>query len=334
MLKYRTIVCLAVVPLLAAAGGATCWPRQTPLQPPPPIAFQNTPSLQEVLSVVNTHTEPVRQLQTEGATLTLAGLPPLRAEIALDRPRRFRLRAELLQLTGPEIDLGSNDELFWLWIKRNPRPAVYFARHEQFAASPMRRLLPLDPDWLSEAFGLVYLDPRARYEGPFVEGNDRMWLRTRLAGPEGPLAKVVVIHARYGYVIEQHLYDPAGQLLAKVEGSEHRYYPLEGVSLPHRVNIQLAPNQPTQLAFQLDMAGYRINQIQGDPSRMWELPRIEGHPLVDLADPRFQPPGGFFPAVGSRPAASPPAMSPAMSAVPASHARYRGYGPADPTTHR
>ena len=32
-------------------------------------------------------------------------------------------------LTGPEVDLGSNDELFWFWVRRNEPPAVYFARH-------------------------------------------------------------------------------------------------------------------------------------------------------------------------------------------------------------
>lgn len=329
MANHRLTICLALLPLLAAAGGATCWPRRPDLHSPPPVAFEQTPTLPDVLAAVNANSEPVQQLQTEGATLTIAGLPPLRSEVALERPRRFRLQAELLQLTGTEIDLGSNDELFWLWIKRNPQPAVYFARHAQFAGSPLHRVLPIDPQWLSEGFGLVSLDPRQGYEGPYMEGNDRLWIRTRLPSPQGELIKVTVVHSRYGYVIEQHLYDAAGNPLARVEGSQHRYYPLEGVSLPHRVKVQLGSGQAASLAFQLDVGGYRINQIQGDPSRRWELPQLEGYPLVDLADPRFQPPTGLFST------ADPPATVPALSTVPVDHSRYRGYGSGQqPTTWR
>ena len=323
MLNYRMTICLAIAPVLAAAGGATCWPRQVPLQPPPPVVFQATPTLQDVLATVNANGQSVRQLQTEGATLSVSGLPSLRTEVALERPGRFRLRAELLQLTGPEIDIGSNDDLFWLWVKRNPQPGVYFARHDQFAASPMRRMMPIDPNWISEAFGLVHLDPRNTYEGPFVEGEERLWIRTRVPSPSGELAKVTVIHRKYGYVLEQHLYDARGTLLAKAEGSNHRYYSLEGVSLPHRVNVQIAPGQPTQLAFQLDMSGYRINQIQGEPNRLWEMPQLEGHPLVNLADPRFQLPSGFFPSAAPPPAqAAPPYIPP----TPSYQSRYRGFG--------
>jgi hypothetical protein len=323
VLHYRTIICLAMLPLIACAGGATCWPRRTTLQPPPPVAFQETPTLEDVLAVVNSNSQDVRQLQTEGATLSVRGLPALRADVALERPRRFRMRAELLQLTGPEIDLGSNDELFWMWIKRNPQPGIYFARHAEFAASPMRRLLPIEPNWLSEAFGLVQLDPRRRYEGPFVEGEERLWIRSRIPGPQGEMAKVTVVHRKYGYVIEQHLYDERGRLLAKVEGSDHRYYSLEGVSLPHRIQVQFAPDQPTQLAFQLDVSGYRINQLQGDVARLFELPRIEGQPLVNLADPRFQPAGGFLPTAA--PSRAPTPSYPAAD-FPNTQARYRGYG--------
>lgn len=317
--------------LLASAGGATCWPRHAGLDTPPPVAFPSPPSLQDLVAVVNAGSQPIQQLQTEGATLTVQGLPPLKSEIALERPRKFRLRAELLQFTGPELDLGSNDELFWLWIKRNPDPAVYFARHDRFAQSPMRRLLPIEPEWMSEAFGLVALDPNGFYEGPFPEGEDRVWIRARGQGQAGDLTKVTVIHNKYGWVLEQHLYDAGGNLLAKVEGSRHRYYPLEGVSLPHRIAVQLAPSQPTQLAFHLDIGGYSINQLQGEPARMWELPRLEGYPLVDLADPRFQPPGAAAPPIAVHTPSVPPAnYQGGAEHNMAQHQRYRGYGSPPP----
>ena len=81
-------------------------------------------------------------------------------------PKRFRLRAET-GITGPELDLGSNDEVYWMWVKRADRPAVYWGRHDQFYQSAARDLLPVPPDWLIEALGVVQLDPTGQHEGPF-----------------------------------------------------------------------------------------------------------------------------------------------------------------------
>src|SRR5262245_64267718 len=81
---------------------------------PPPIAFSALPSPIEAVSAVNANTQRVQSLQTQGATLSIPGAPSVNAEITIERPRRLRLRAKT-QLTGPELDLGSNDELFWLW---------------------------------------------------------------------------------------------------------------------------------------------------------------------------------------------------------------------------
>ena len=53
-------------------------------------------------------------------------------------PRRVRLQAET-SATGPEVDLGSNEEVFWFWVNRNEPPAVYFDRHSQRAGSAAQK---------------------------------------------------------------------------------------------------------------------------------------------------------------------------------------------------
>ena len=70
----------------------------------------------------------------------------------IQRPRCFRLRADGI---GPEVDLGSNDQLFWFWIKRSQPPAIYFCRHDQFATSRARQMIPIHPNWLIEALGTL-----------------------------------------------------------------------------------------------------------------------------------------------------------------------------------
>jgi hypothetical protein len=105
-----------LVVVLATSAGCRWnqWFRRGAIDPPP-IVFSALPSPAEAVAAVNANTERVRSLQTQGATLSVPGAPAISAEIAVERPARLRLRAAT-QLLGPELDLGSNDQLFWLSI--------------------------------------------------------------------------------------------------------------------------------------------------------------------------------------------------------------------------
>ncbi len=52
------------------------------------------------------------------------------------------------------LDVGSNSELFWFWVREAPTRAVLFSRHDQFAQSAAAQILPIEPTWLPEALGL------------------------------------------------------------------------------------------------------------------------------------------------------------------------------------
>jgi hypothetical protein len=277
---------------LVAASGASCPKRAPEGGVLPPEAFAAPPTLEQVIQAVNTNSAPVRQLQAEGATLSVEGLPPLKAKVVMERPRRFRLVGEFTQMTGPEIDLGSNDELLWMWVKRAPQSAVYYARHEQLHLSPATQMLPIDPAWLMEALGAAYLDPLARHEGPFQTGDRRLEIRSRVFSPRGEMSRVTFVDDKYGYVVEQRLHDPSGRLVAVAQASEHRHYPELRVTLPHRVQVKLPP---AQMAFAFDVSRYAINQLSGDPVNIFAMPQVNGYPLIDLADPRLLAPGQSIP---------------------------------------
>jgi hypothetical protein len=249
--------------------------------------------MDDVVYAVNANTDRVRQLQTEGATLRVTDanipVPPLRANIAYEQPRRFRLLAQLSQFTGKELDLGSNDELFWFWARLNEQPNVYYARHDDFAISPARDLVPIEPSQLTNALGLVRFDTGDRHSGPTLR-DGTIEVRSQIASPRGDVTRVLVLDAKYGWMVQQHFYDANGQLLLSARASKHRYYPDDGVSMPHHVKIRLLPGQPTQLAFEVDVSRYIFNRLVGDAEQLWSLPQIDGYPAVDIADPRFRPP--------------------------------------------
>jgi len=303
--------CLALTILLAAVGcRSTHWLRRGGSEPPP-VAFSALPSPQEAVVAVNANTQRVQSLQTLGASISIPGAPSIGAEIQIERPGRLRFRAGT-QLLGPELDLGANDELFWLWAARMPDSAVYFARHDQFASSRARQMLSIEPAWLIEALGLAEIDLASVIDGPHADGKDRVKLRTTLASSGMPYTRLLILHSKYAWVLEQHVYDEREQLIASARASGHEFYGLDGVSLPKRIEVQMPM---AQMRFQLDVSRWGINQPLADGATLFELPRqaLSNYPFVDLADPNFVPPGGSVPVQQPAPARQaqvPPEMYP------------------------
>ena len=290
-MRYHPLLLLFALLTLAAAGGAGCPNMVRQYSEPPPVVFAGPPTLGEVIHIVNTNSTQVHQLQARGARLTVQGMPALQANIAYQQPRRFRLRAQT-SLTGPELDLGSDSELFWLWVKRNRPPAVYFCRHSEFYQSAARQVVPIDPQWLIEAFGLVYLDPQGDHKGPVLFEPDRLKIWSVIPSPEGDLSRTCVIDATHGWVLEQHITDHRGRLLASALASQHHYDPASGVSLPRHVEIRLPP----AMSFTIDVADYVVNQTVGDSGRLFTMPPLAGYDKINLADLRPSALDGTRPA--------------------------------------
>ena len=321
-MKRQTASYLILLAVLLTCSGASCPRTRQQLTQSAPTVFGGTPTLQEAIDAVNANSAPVRQLQTDTATLSGQGMPSLRASVAMQRPRNFRLRAQVMGL-GQVLDFGSNDQLFWALVDApefatNMPRAVYYARHDQFRQSASRRGLPIQPSWLIEAFGIVRLDPAsATYEGPYARGPGKLEIRERSYTPDGDITKVIILHDQFAWILEQHWYDSRGQLIASVFSDNHRYDTNSSVSLPHHIDVRLSPPQNS---FQIDVERYSINQMYSDPTQLWSMPAFDGYAHVDLARPPnpappYGQPGGLTPA----------SMSPTSFPHTGYRPQYRGY---------
>ncbi len=254
-----------------------------------PEIFLGEPSLAQAVDAINANTDAVREAYAESASVSVQGLPPLRANLALQRPNRLRMQASILGIGGPVLDVGSNDELFWFW--RQPLPnereaakGVFFARHEDARRLPIHQALPIEPRWIIEALGMVTIDPTSHIEGPFPKGQDHFEIRSRVPTARGELTRVLVIHNRYAWIMKQTLVDARGAVLAESRASRHRYYPDFGVTLPEQVDIVVAPGQAQQMSLQIVVGEYVINQLNGDPTTLFQMPEINGYTNINLAD--------------------------------------------------
>jgi outer membrane lipoprotein-sorting protein len=305
---------------LICASGATC---QRPLMmnpfaapgPAAPQVLAENASREQIIAAVNQNSAKIQSLSATSVAITISdmmGLPILSGNIAAERPNRFRLTAGTT--FGQEVDLGSNDELFWLWVKRNQPPAVYFCRHEQFASSAIRQVMPIEPTWLLATLGIIDIDPASVFDGPLpsARGAGTVELRTWLPSAGGTLQRVLVIDARRAWVLEQHVYDQAGTtLIASTVAETHRYYEREQASLPERVAIRLPS---AGIAMKINLGVMQLNQLAGDRAQLWALPTFEGYPQYDLGGAA---PGTPFPGA---PAAQ--ALPQSQQVVPAAFSTY------------
>lgn len=249
--------------------------------PPAPQVLAPTATAAEIVAVVNANTARVQSLLAGSVSLALSdmpNLPLLSGTLSAERPRRLRLRAGS-SVTGPELDLGSNDELFWFWVRRSQPPAQYVARHDQFAGSAAQNWLPIPPEWLLDAVGMVQLNPAIPYQGPFPRADGTLELRSIENGPAGTFQRVIAVEPTRGWVTEQNLYSEAGELLATATGRKFRYDPAAQASLPMEVTIRVPR---AELAFSLDLANVTLNQPISDPAAVYGLPTFEGYPQIDL----------------------------------------------------
>ncbi len=284
----ESVSSLLAVTVLLSASGATCQ-RQLMMNPfaapgpsAPQVLMENA-TRDQIVAAVNQNSSRIRSITATGVTITIPdmlGLPLLSGNMAAERPGRFRLTAGTI--AGQELDIGSNDELFWMWVRRNQPPGVYFCRHAEFANSNIRQFMPIEPAWLLAAMGIVDLDPASVFDGPLPSprGAGTVELRSWLPSASGTLQRVTVIDAHRAWVLEQHVYDQAGKtLLASAVAETHRYYPVEQVSLPERVAIQL----PTaNLRMTINLGTVQINQLTPGQQQLWTLPTFDGYPQVNL----------------------------------------------------
>ena len=300
---YRCLLLLLVFTGSLCTSAGCCFDRFGSSSNPLPPALPPTPTLEQVIEVVNRNNARINSYWSPQARLTVQGFPTLRASVAYERPLRFRLRADTA-LTGPELDLGSNDQQFWFWVKRNQPPAVFYCRHDQFPSGRARQMIPIDPYWMIEALGTAEFDRGLPHQGPFPlsKSNDRIEIRTVRDSLTGSTIKSTIIDAVRGYVLEQRVYDAHGRLLAESIAGGHRQDPASGLVMPTSVKISCPP---AHFSMTVDLGKVQINRLPENAAALWAMPHDNGMQFVDLCSPTapsptVPPPAISLPAVSFR----------------------------------
>ena len=279
------IAAMAVVILLPSTGCQLFNRFRAAPERSSPVAFTQIPTKEQVISHLVDQASRVEQLQSD-VKVSVAGMPALRGTLAVEKPDRLRMNAGLLGVTELGIDVGSNQEVFWFWSKvaaGTQGPAIYYARHDEYQSSMLQRVLPIEPSWLIDSLGLMQFDSQDQIEGPFQRPDGRLEFRTvRSIGGQKTTRKTVV-DRKYGWVVQQSIYDAKGKLLAYANSKEHEHYPEYQISLPGLIAITAFNPDGSQMTISITASRYRINSIFGDPDKLWNMPTPGDVPQINLA---------------------------------------------------
>ncbi len=291
------------------SGGATCARRRPHSEFQPPVVLRETPTLQQLVDHTN-QSFAVQRIESNSLTITSPGLTGnLSGNLQWERPHNFNLQAYMgSQALGTVLAAGSNSEMFWLQTKMPPPATLYYARHDEFESQlGPRHILPVSPLWLREALGIIEFDPSFEHQGPTVRSDGRLVVNSFIPSPRGPYRRVVVFAPNTLVVEETTLYDQSDKLVARAQLSEPEYFSAIKTSLPHKVIVELIPDDGDTLSFTIDVGFYLLNQTANPQTTAFTMPDSTGLSTVDLVQANAQ--------IGQPPATVPPVYR-STTAVP------------------
>ncbi|HKI34774.1 MAG TPA: hypothetical protein VKA46_23155 [Gemmataceae bacterium] len=225
-------------------------------------------------------------------------------------PPNFRLQA--LALGSPEVDIGSNSEEFWFWIKRSgPQPMVYhcaYADYPKVAASG-RMPFPIQPEWVVEALGMAEYDRNGKYEMNESKATYDLVQRTRSAkGDE--VVKVIAFHKPHhaggsqvaAYILYETTNDakhPYRELCSAVI-EESKVVPVgsgKNAVLPTKVRLT-CPKEKMVLTMELDKVQANVAFDQERITTLFTRQTLNNYKSYDLARGPDAPASSVRPAGG------------------------------------
>jgi hypothetical protein len=273
--------------------------------PPEPPAEQPTSQLTaaSLVDYLNGHARELRSLQCNALSVDVVNAGSVQGYLVCRQPRDFRMVGK--SFGAEEVDIGSNEEEFWFWIKRaEPHPHVYYCKHADLKAG-VHLPFPFQPDYIAEALGMATYGPPSEYQ--MQKRGDAVELVQNVTTPQGQPARKVTVFAYYRQsgtapqVREYRLEQPTGKLICSARILEvRRQKPYRDsdtdIWYPSKV-VLTCPDE--KLEIRLSLKDVTVNPAI-DPQRaemLFSRRSLTAFPSVDLARGPDARPGGDVRAI-------------------------------------
>lgn len=153
----RKLACCLGLPLLLLpfVGCAALMPDPNSVKPKVPVVA-GPPTAEQLLAYQRSNAELIQSMQSRSVDLECkqgSMGASLEATLHTRKPRDFRLIAK--SVISDEVDLGSNNNEFWYWVKRGDPKTVFRCGYEDFDNGTARMPFPFQPEYVLEALGMA-----------------------------------------------------------------------------------------------------------------------------------------------------------------------------------
>lgn len=293
MRKHLAPVALAAAVALSGCGCQTWsrWRNPDPFGEKAPSRYSQELTKDQLVEHLNRNILAAGEVpawRCDRVKVQMTGIPaPLPATLAVRAPHSLRMRVAN-PLTGNDaLDIGSNDERFWMWMREGQAPPVMTVRHDEFelVAQSSSMPIPVHPGWLMEVLGVIPLDPeeytlvRPSGNQPYVD------LVAERTAPDGErVQRIVRVNPRHGIIVEHRLQKLNGELLGKASLSRHFQDSATKIVMP-RVIVVDAPIEGRAMTLTMTFDAPEVNppSLVAD-DHLWVIPEIPGSQRIDMAD--------------------------------------------------
>jgi len=236
--------------------------------------FSDDPQLEEVVDHLNQNVRKLHSWQANSVKIRANNMP-LSGTLAVEEGQHLRLVVQ--SIVGHEVDMGSNDDVFWIWAKRM-EPSYVYCRHDQIEGARQALGVPFEPGWLMQALGVAPIDTKNLTMQIDPSGQHARLVQPVLTAHGHPIQKVMHVDLVRGVITEHSIYDARGARVAQAHLDEFRVDKQSGAVLPRRVRLDWPQNQMS-LVMNLGQVEINSNSI---PPQIWDMPHMPGVQMVDL----------------------------------------------------
>jgi hypothetical protein len=268
------IVAIATIEGCTGMGGFRFRQSQDHLASVPRPRFSTDPQMEEVVDHLNRNVQKLHSWQAHNVKIRANNMP-LSGTLAVEEGQHLRLVVN--SIAGHEVDLGSNQDVFWIWAKRM-EPAYVYCRHEQIDVARQALGVPFEPQWLMQALGVAPLETQGLTMQIDSTGKQARLVQPVVTAHGMPLQKVMQVDLTHGVITEHSIYDSHGQKIAQARLEDFRLDKSTGVILPRRVKLDWPQNQ---MSLVMNFGNIEVNP-RAIPSQIWDMPEMPGVQMVDL----------------------------------------------------
>lgn len=237
--------------------------------------FSQDPQLEEVVDHLNRNVNKLHGWRASSIKIRANNLPGLSGSLVVEENQHLRMFVN--SPMGHEVDMGSNDDVFWVWAKRM-EPQYVFCRHEQIDVARQSLGVPFEPQWLMQALGVAPLETQGLEMQVDPVSRQARLIQPMVSAHGQTLQKVMMVDLANGVITEHSIFDARGQKMAQALMSDFRVDKQSGAVLPHRVRLEWPQSQ---MILVMNLGQIDVNP-KGIPSQTWDMPSMRGVQVVDL----------------------------------------------------